>query len=409
MCVILVTATVTALLGCARHHLRREGADGGLLDAPSACARAAATVADVDAFFEAWTRAACTGAERCRAGRTWESVEACTREGPYFRDTPTNRLGALRDALRAAAARSEIAIDTTDAASCFARLGEGCYEPLAWKSCWRVIGAACPLDDGDACRHHLECGPDSRCQGSWSYVAGDASGVSERCDVAVGTCSPLLAPGSRCEDDEDACPGVCLDGVCRELGDDLEDRALGEACDFLSVASDGRATRHTCSERLTCGAGTCVPVLSRGSRCGDFESCERGSQCLSGLCSARETTGPGDPCQINSHGFCSAPFVVCGQEGESRCSGADGTRGRRCDATSPPCDLGMFCLVSTRGACLLADGTRGAACDGEHGCLPGLACADDGRCGDLRADGERCFEHRACASGSCSLESGCCP
>jgi hypothetical protein len=186
------------------------------------------------------------------------------------------------------------------------------------ESCKAALGSA--LEEGEACRHSLECE-----QGF--YCAGGA---------CPGTCTAFLAEGESCTENDVCASGLtCFQGACQPLGredDDcggglFPDCVIGQFCagENLNEATPGKCypvesvfsakERQACnplgSPPTLCDAGLSCPLLNPfcrgpaepGAACEVLaipDYCPEGQSCREGVCTKLPANG--EPCRASTAG-----------------------------------------------------------------------------------------------------------
>jgi hypothetical protein len=194
--------------------------------------------------------------------------------------------------------------------------------------------------------------PDGRCASRGHRIAGCPVGAV--CELPVGLCSRLGAPGGLCNGArESPCEGgECRFGRCR-----------------AGVPELGACLGQRCLDGLDCVDGYCRRRGSRDAPC-------------------READAPA--------GRCDAPWV-CEREVCRRVAPPD----HPCDPDA--CAPDTRCTVTAAGSVCVPEGIEGGACRGQGAatpCDPGLTCTSQGRCERRLPTGAPCASDR-CAEGGC--------
>lgn len=206
-------------------------------------------------------------------------------------------------------------------------------------------------------------------------------------------------------------------GVCRARLAVGQLCADAEACEPGGTSAPVRCLNLRGDVRLVC-ASVVVHRLEMGARCdlpGDFPTrdsptasvyiCAWPADCVAGICSPRNSAGPDGACESDGNCaeglYCNLAARECRNLDEFSCGPASG---------GAACPRAVAVAVACHdGQCVLTDGARGSRCDSlsfEADCDIGLACGDDGICGDPLPDGASCASAAPDASSECT--SGCC-
>lgn len=232
------------------------------------------------------------------------------------------------------------------------------------------------VPEGGSCAHHEACAGDAYCD----LPSG----------TCPGTCRPRLPVGAAC-----GVEGRCGEGlICHypEVADphcvEVEtgpDAAEGEPCGLVD-STETRLTLRACAPGLWCTgsedvAGVCRLPLVEGSACTPDDTCEDGTLCADGTCTA---------------------VTIVRTAGAS----CDEAALRVCDAFAR-----LQCLAGT---CVeITDGREGSSCEtgdfGEITCNEGLVChSDTDTCGAPKPTGGTCRSDSECASFYCDYTTETC-
>jgi MYXO-CTERM domain-containing protein len=229
------------------------------------------------------------------------------------------------------------------------------------------------VPEGFSCDVEPECDDDNPCVGDLECVDGQC--------VPHG-CWEL---GDECDEHEDCCSSMCLDGQC------------SQACDWLRPDESCPSGFYCMIQE--CGVGACKPGRLGGG--GRGSECESHEECSTGYCAA--TGGPTtcqtacDPDGLNtcpddwsctrigasSCGLCSCQIGALGDPCVDRGDCASGLCARaelctrRCSEGSNPCPAGYDCLeAGDVSICWPTDGAFGAECTEDDDCTDGRCVAE---------------------------------
>lgn len=253
-------------------------------------------------------------------------------------------------------------------------------------------GSSQCVPESNSCEAAPECDDEHPCVGDYECVDG-------RCQPPA--CRAL---GGECDEREDCCSGMCLDGQC------------SQACDWLRPGESCPSGFYC--EIQECGVGACKPGRLGGAGRGTV--CESHEECSTGYCAA--TGGPTtcqtacDPDGLNtcpedwtctrigasSCGLCACQLGRLGDPCTERGDCASGLCARRemctrrCNDTSNPCPAGYDCLeAGDVSICWPNDGGFGADCSDDDDCTDGR-CVDDHCTRDCDTDCD-CPDRHVCA------------
>jgi len=290
-----------------------------------------------------------------------------------------------------------------------------------YRECWESLEtsfgrcSASPYDPRTYCPEALyedvELG--GECSVPLGQACADGSGVCGRRErQCVMAATAGLPCGAGC-----ASGLVCTADTCVAPG------GTGTTCE-----SD-----RGCADGLACSGGTCRAIVTAGERCADSADCAAGLSCVGSVCTDARTDVCANDSECGGFEGCLAsetqrvcrPQLALGEACESDDACADGRCFRGTDTCAPrlgpgaipcftdfDCADGLYC--SDFGSCQVLARSGEACSRGRYssGCVPGLACIDEGMgatCVPPRELGETCAtgdcgETRWCSSFSMTCE-----
>ncbi|MCS6857593.1 MAG: hypothetical protein NZM37_07775 [Sandaracinaceae bacterium] len=301
--------------------------------------------------------------------------------------------------------------------------------------------------EGEACSAPQECGRGLVCLGQCRRLGAEGApcDLTTPCEPRLrcvsGRCRSTVGEGEACAGDEQCQVGLrCQGGRCqRSSSCHLAESACNAAencfnlrrCQAPGEAGTPCSDDSDCAPAFYCSGTspnmTCQPRPTRNMPCGDGVVCAEGLGCSTpsgGTC--QPLPGEGAECLLGRYGpFLCAPGLACV---DGRCRPLPG-EGQTC-GTPDVCAPGLGCAFGPEGSICIRPREEGASCENNQACARGLVCVG-GRCtlqprvGDpcnpaslpcldsacvpdrsgtfrcqpLRANGERCDNHRDCQEG----------
>jgi hypothetical protein len=294
------------------------------------------------------------------------------------------------------------------AAICQQSLGQACGAGVRQCASGHCVDGVCcdAVCDKpcDACSKSAGAPADGKCTAVPEGRPGTPACAPYACDGVATSCA------TRCNGDSGCAAGY----FCDASGQCVQQRAQGSVCD---PSAGAHCYLGGCRE---CVTGQCVDGVCCGTPCtGLCQSCsaaKKASGADDGVCGdTKDGLSP-------SVGSCPADAVsTCGADG--LCDGVGGCRlfyrpGTVCapsvclgsTAVAKTCDGAGACLTETTGkSCApgsCSGGTCRVGCIVDADCAPGAWCGA-GVCSPQLANGTKCGNDRACASGAC-VDGYCC-
>jgi hypothetical protein len=265
--------------------------------------------------------------------------------------------------------------DFCDAGRCKLRLpnGDACGRDAQCASDVCNADGKCGDPDGADCSNARTCRSGACASGKCGAGCGADRDCQEAAYCAAGSCVPDLDNGERCERAAQCLANVCeTDGKCGEpLGKPCARPSVcrSRICDATGTCTEACATDADCAAGTWCEASshTCQPSADNGKKPKDTD-CDRGPQCLSGVC--------------NGDGACgSVNGEVCGTGTVCRSQVCDNTNAT-CGYLNAngPCKADSAATVCQSGAC-----DTDALCGYTNGSGP---CSSDAQCRSAQCEGE---------------------
>jgi hypothetical protein len=324
--------------------------------------------------------------------------------------------------------RSETCVAGHCASSCSedSQCGQGAFCDAAVLRCVRAFPESGSCARGAQCLGGV-CGTDNKC-GALDGTGCTANAACRGGLCGEGGCGTGLPLGTTCSSSSTCLSGVCAaDGKCGAL--------TGRSCSnpgncrfgicdgTTGTCRDQCAGDADCAAAQFCSSGACVPDAVNGDApmSSTGKACDRGEQCLSGVCNLDRLCGQraGDVCGSSllcRSNVCDSEDSRCGLlGGNGPCNASVVCRSGVCDTVTGKCghpNGAGSCTTSTAAvmcqarACNAADSTCGVPEGGD--CTNGTAC-HSGMCDTSTHKCIRCTRDLDCGKGSFCEVGGCYP
>jgi hypothetical protein len=276
-----------------------------------------------------------------------------------------------------------LVLDATAAPACFAHFENnypcdfGTNPFIENASCMQALAGQGGA--GAECYEFVDCTPDkycylSNCPGSCFPRAGQnqLADSSEACAAGLyyyyanSTCRSPVAAGGNCAPLAEGVKQTCVSG-------------------------------YYCSSSFTCSASKAA-----GGTCPNYDECQAGLRCDSGICQAYRTLGQACTAYACTYDLTCNTAVY---NGPGTCA-QRGDVGAGCWFSYGDCKTHLTCFganpsTNTKGVCG-PPRTQGQACAASDQCVDGLYCAPAGSCQPKKTAGQACTSGDECVSWDCS-------